>query len=95
MKEVIADNILNDAWLNYWIAEAYGDAIKSNAARSSKRYRNWLKKDMKNRYDQRTYWTTRAQLRDEAIAEAEAEAADAAAEERNFKHEGTPSPLRL
>lgn len=61
MKEEIAGNILNDAWLNYWVAETYGNAIMSNAAKSSKRYRNWLKKDAKNRYEKATQPITRAE----------------------------------
>lgn len=48
MKDQIVDNILNDAGLNYWIAEAYWDAIKSNAIKSSRKYRNRVKKNSNN-----------------------------------------------
>lgn len=89
MKSQVIENILNDAWLAYWKPGVYWDAIKSNAIKSNKRYRNWIKKDMKNRYDEATKWITREEAR-AVEQEAANEAADIAAEEAAYKHEGNP-----
>ena len=73
MKGQVIDNILNDAWLDYWVSEAYGNAIKSNAVKSSKKYRNWLKKEAKNTYEKNTQPITRAERNAADMNAAEAE----------------------
>ena len=87
VKEAVIDRIINHHWLDqeWTLTSAYQNSIKSNLL-NNKSYRTWKKKSIKNAYDKDTYWTTRKELRDDAMNSAAAEAADIAAEEAAYKH---------
>lgn len=79
----------------FWkVSWKWQEIVKNNALKNNKVYRKRKVKDIKDKYDELTKWITRDQARDakqRADEAAAAEAADIAAEEAAYKHEGNPA----
>lgn len=60
-KKAVIDWILNNHTLEqeWTLTASWENAIRNNILKNSKRYRNWVKKEMKNNYDYDTKWMTR------------------------------------
>lgn len=87
-KDEVIKNILNRHSLDqeWTLTDAMQSVIRNDAIKNNKNYRKWIKKDIKNNYDEATYWTTRAKERASNLSAANAENASIKAGEDAYKH---------